>query len=379
MSRSVDIVFIINSLSGGGAERIITLLLDHFQRTQPNLKLALVTLDNRPDAYAPPTGVVRYQLFPTRVPRALHSVLMPVQLLFLIILLRKLQPRTAMSFLLRSNLLLSATAMFGVQSRIVISERTLSRQHYKGRLSPVLFFLIRHLYSRAHAVIAISRAVVSSLVAIGVDKKNIITVYNPVNVNAQAHKDLPSKDLYTRRDRQKCVHLIAAGRLVEAKGFDILIRAVAELTPGSVRLDIFGDGPLRNELVSQSLELGLGEVVALHSWTANLRGEMLKRDVFVLPSRREAFGNVLVEAMAAGLPVIAFQGSGGPDEILRGGNAGILVPMEDVRSLAGAIDKLRTQPKERDEYRRRGNERALDFNVESIANEYYDILMASKT
>jgi glycosyltransferase involved in cell wall biosynthesis len=130
--------------------------------------------------------------------------------------------------------------------------------------------------------------------------------------------------------------LVAVGRLVHQKGFDLLLRAFARIAPEHPQwtLTIWGEGDRRRQLEALCTELGLLEQVALPGLTERPGQWLEDAEVFVLSSRFESFGNVITEAMVAGLPVVAFDCPWGPGEILRDGEDGLLVPPEDVGALA---------------------------------------------
>ncbi len=130
----------------------------------------------------------------------------------------------------------------------------------------------------------------------------------------------------------------ALGRLHEVKGFDLLLRAAAVLRDRGVdfRLRIAGDGPELHALRHLRSELKLNDRVEFCGWLSDAADFLGGLDLFVVPSRHEAFGLVLVEAMAAGVPVVASDIKG-PRDILKGGIFGRLSRSEDVISLCDAV------------------------------------------
>ena len=136
--------------------------------------------------------------------------------------------------------------------------------------------------------------------------------------------------------------VVAAGRLEPSKGFDLLIQAwqqVAARHP-DWRLRIFGDGSMEAELESQIEDLDLTRQVTLEGHSTSLQSEMAKASLFVLSSRSEGYGMVLVEAMACGVPVVSTDCPTGPRDIITPGVDGLLVPNKDVDALARAICEM---------------------------------------
>jgi len=133
--------------------------------------------------------------------------------------------------------------------------------------------------------------------------------------------------------------IVAAGRLSYEKGFDLLLLAFAEMVKHrqDVRLTIFGDGTDRPLLLNLVDRLKLDKFVAFPGITSSLQSKLETADLFVLSSRYEAFANVLLEAMAVGTPVVAFNCPHGPAAILRHGFDGVLVEAENINNLAEEI------------------------------------------
>ena len=132
--------------------------------------------------------------------------------------------------------------------------------------------------------------------------------------------------------------LLAVGRLVEQKGFDWLLAAFCELAQKHPRWDlvILGEGPLRAELEGAARSARLEGRVFLPGRMGNLGEWYEHADLYVMSSRYEGFGNTLVEGLAHGLPAVSFDCDTGPRDIIRHEIDGLLVPPEDVASLAAA-------------------------------------------
>ena len=134
--------------------------------------------------------------------------------------------------------------------------------------------------------------------------------------------------------------IIGCGRLVDLKGFDVLLHAFAKLRKKrAARLVILGEGERREHLHSLAKMLGVEKDVDLHSFVLNPLAWFSKSDVFVLSSRTEGFGIVLLEALVSGASVISTNCLSGPAEILQNGKYGQLVPVDDVEAMTAALEK----------------------------------------
>jgi glycosyltransferase involved in cell wall biosynthesis len=139
------------------------------------------------------------------------------------------------------------------------------------------------------------------------------------------------------------------GRLMSDKGFDVLLRALSELKAQGIDFQarIGGDGVDMAALRRQASDLNIDDVVEFPGWIANeQKAEFLATlDIFVCPSRYEPFGIVMLEAMEAGLPLVASETTGSA-EIIEDGHTGIRVPNEDHLAMAAALKRLIDDPQE---------------------------------
>lgn len=142
--------------------------------------------------------------------------------------------------------------------------------------------------------------------------------------------------------RHMAHRVIAVGRLDYQKGFDILLAAFEQVATRfpDWSLEIWGEGPLREELETQRNRLRLQDRVQFPGITHDIQARYAEADIFVLSSRFEGFPNALCEAMASNLPVVATSCSGAVRDIIRNGDNGILVPVEDAAALANALSLL---------------------------------------
>ena len=130
---------------------------------------------------------------------------------------------------------------------------------------------------------------------------------------------------------------LALGRLHANKAFDVLLRALTHL-PDAV-LCIAGSGPLEHDLRRQAAALGIADRVAFPGWQADVAPLFAAADVYVCPSRIEPLGNVVIEAWAHRVPVVAAAATG-PEALIEDGESGLLAPLDDAEALAGAVRRM---------------------------------------
>ena len=192
------------------------------------------------------------------------------------------------------------------------------------------------LYALATAVIVISRAVARRFAWARGEKIRLI--HNGVDL-ARFSPRPPSRDLRIALGLPPSVPVAASvGRFIPLKGYADLIEAAAlveKVTPG-VHWVLVGDGELKGELLAQARRLGLGSQVHFAGWRDDIPDVLALCDLFVFPTASEAFGRVLIEAMAAAKPVVATD-VGGIPEIVLDGETGLLVPPRQPEPLAGAV------------------------------------------
>jgi L-malate glycosyltransferase len=242
-----------------------------------------------------------------------------------------------------------------------------------GRLSRQVFRLIG---SRADAVVANSAYVAEQFEGMSL-RRPVEVVHNPVDLArfdpAQADGGGVRRELGIGPETAV---LSVIGQLTELKGQDVAIRATARLAAAGLdvvllvvgsakfaaagtQLDNVGYGRRLPELTA---ELGAADAVRFLGERGDIASILAATDLMLMPSRREAFGRVAIEAMAMGVPVVAGD-VGGPTEIVRSGVDGLLLPVEDVERWAGEIERLLREPRLRAELGRKASERAQAFSL----------------
>lgn len=229
-------------------------------------------------------------------------------------------------------------------------------------------------FSEADHLVALSRGVGADFARhFPALSKNVTVIYN-AGVDARVRK-LIGEPL-TEITRPAGPLLIACGRLGPQKDFPTLLRAFARVRSArpDATLWILGRGPDQPALEQQARDLGLGETVRFLGFQSNPFKFMAAADLFVLSSAWEGFGNVVVEAMAAGVAVVSTDCDFGPGEIITDGVSGLLCPVGDDQALAGRVLELLSDPVRRAAMAKAGCARSVDFDSEKITREYEAVL-----
>lgn len=198
------------------------------------------------------------------------------------------------------------------------------------------------------------------------NEHNTFTVFNPV-VDGEflLRKNEEARHPWLRK--KVCKTFVAAGQLEPIKGYRELLEAFADVRKTlPVRLVVFGEGSHRDEYEKFILQNGLEDSVVLAGYTDNLPAELKMADGLIHASRRESFGIVIAEALACGIPVVATDAPYGPREILANGRFGVLVPVNDVAALSGAIRRMTLESK-----KYVPNEAWERFSVAAIVKMYF--------
>lgn len=352
------IVLAISSLGMGGAESVLAWLARGLGERGNSVTVLTLDDGSEPPFFTLPAEVHHRPLGiagdSSGVVAAVGNNLRRIRVLRRAIMEER--PDVVISFMDQTNIL--ALLAVGGKCPVIVSERT----HPDILAGTVWRWLRRRVYGRAAAVVVQTGSIQREYPWL---REGLLTVIpNAVRrPEAKASPDNPSQ-------------VVGLGRLHHLKGFDLLLRAfavVAEKRP-EWSLVIHGEGPARDELEALTVELGLEERVFLPGRTRRPHEAMARGSIFAFPSRWEGFPNALAEAMAVGLPCVAADCPGGPADFMTHGHDGLLVPAEDVKALARALDTLMGDAALRTKLgaegaaivERFGEERVLDMWTECI-------------
>ncbi|MCC6849948.1 MAG: glycosyltransferase [Deltaproteobacteria bacterium] len=326
------VLFVLPTL-GGGAARVVITLLRHLDRTrfEPHL-VVFYTFYGFWFRSEVPEDVVMHVLDAKRARNAMPK---------LVRILWQVRPAVVVAtqgyvnfLLLLARPLLPACALV---IREVIGERYMEHNRYRDLLYRWYLRMVRG----ADRIVTQTAAVAERLSAeIAPRPGQVECIHNPVDAERLAAAAACAPSPFTRRGP----HVLAMGRLTHQKGFDLLLEALARVRAAGVpaRLTIVGVGELEADLAARAAALGLADAVDLVGFQEHPERFFAHADVFALSSRYEGMPNVALEALACGLPVVAFDCPHGVREIVRDGVNGRLLPTEDVGALTAALlDLLR--------------------------------------
>jgi glycosyltransferase involved in cell wall biosynthesis len=321
------ILFLIPTLTGGGAERVLVTLLQHLDRGRFDLALAVVDTRNAAFRDQVPSDVEFIDLGCRRVRHALPKVIR---------LLWRRQVDVVLSTLGHLNLALAIVRPLLPGGTRYIARETIVVSHgiTEYRRAGLWAWAYRRFYGRFDRVICQSKDMRDDLTTcFGIAASSTVVIHNPVDRTRISTALAASCEAPPGRP-----HAIAAGRLVSQKGFDLLIDALAVAQRRDLHVTILGEGPLQADLVKQAAARGVGDRVHFAGFQPNPYPTIAAADLFVLSSRYEGFPNVVLEALACGTPVVATPAPGGVREILDGVDGCTVASDVSAAALAQAID-----------------------------------------
>jgi glycosyltransferase involved in cell wall biosynthesis len=295
-------------------------------------------------------------------------------------ILRELKPDVVISFMWYPAVVSFLARKAGYAPFRHIVHETLNMSGFVGeyfknrRFTWLQRFLIRSAYRDAEKVVAVSEGVKRDLREnFGIPREKVAVIHNPLDREyvARMASAPPAEEL-------ERPYIVASGRLTYQKGFDILLKAFSRVRSRmKAKLVILGEGDGARELSDLAHTLGLDGDVILAGFQQNPFALMAGAAVFCSSSRYEGFSNVILEAMALGLPVVATDCPSGSEEILDGGKYGLLVPSEDPEALAESLARVLSDSHYRATLSGLSLRRAEDFDPAGIMEEWEGVWLGS--
>ncbi len=392
-----NLCLVISNLAGGGAQRVVSRLTFGLAE---KYNLYLILHDGQKIHYP-----YRGEVIDLGTPVVKSASGKALNFLRRVVRLKRikaeLDPVAVISFMESSNFI---NLLSGRRGKTGISVRNYKSQQGRSPLGKIFQAAIRILYRRGDALIVPAAALQADLSDVfKINPARIKVIYNPFDLDWITKET--QEPLAGELDQFfKGTVILTAGSLTRQKGHGHLLRVFREISKSrpDLKLAILGEGPLREYLEELISTYGLQDNVLLPGFQANPFQFMARADLFVLPSIFEGFPNVLVEAMACGLPVVAGDCPSGPREILAPGSdfltraeavefasCGVLCPVLSgelyraeepllvaEKQLGEAILTLLNDHGLSAHYKEKGKKRAEDFASDRIVQEWVKVLEA---
>lgn len=372
------VAFLINSLETGGAERVVSnilntfvdnyecylILIHNYQFYELDIRVKIISLEESKDLI----GFVKL----SRLPILAYKLSK---------IIKEYKFDKLVSFLTRANYINILSNIF-IKHQAIINERAMpSLQYQYGLNGTINRFLIKALYPKAYLCLSNSHGNMIDLK----DNFNVTKVsyiHNPFNL--EMVKNMSNQDVEIEK---KEFTFVTIGRLDDGKNHRLIIDALKDV---DADLWIIGDGELRDEIQEYIKFYNLDKKVHLLGKKENPFAYISKADCFIFASNHEGFPNVLVEALACGLPIISTDCKSGPREILAPNSDvnfqlkddielaeyGILSPVKNIEKIKETMNLIINDESLRKNYQDKAKQRANDFRIEKIIKEYEKIFNA---
>ncbi len=324
--RKKRILFFTPTMRGGGAEKIISILLNYLNNDIYQLYLVMIEDDG---------------IFSKNLPDHIKSIKLNhsrIRYSFLKILkiFYTIKPDLTFSIHGYLNLYLMLIKLFlPAKTKYICSEQTIASIHNRKMKNPELINLLyKFLYNKFNIIVCPSQYIKNDLTNnFSVMSSKIEIITNPIDIK-KIETDSKLTDAILP---QKKKNILAVGRLTKIKGFDLLIRAFSIINDDSYHLTILGDGEERESLEQLSWELNIKDRVSLPGFKKNPYPYMVQADLLVSCSEYEGFPNVILEANACGTPVLAIDYPSSIKEMIHDNINGYILKSRDPEIFAAAI------------------------------------------
>lgn len=329
-NNKMKYLFVNSSLTNGGSERVMSIIANQFAKNEYDTSMLLLR-ENKPVDYEISKRIKCYQLHYGTKNKLLILIKRFKQVRKYV---KEINPDVIIAFMWDINLF-TILACLGLHKKIIISERA----HPKVKNKSILINICRtfgqkYLYHLANKIV-LQTEQVKQYYPKRIQKKCIV-IPNPIN------PILPER---WNGDREKII--VAAGRLTEQKNFSMLIKAYARFYKKhqEYELVIYGEGPLKEELIQEAKKLNVDKFVKFPGYVSDVNQKMLKAGIYVSSSNFEGISNSMLEALAMGIPSICTDCPvGGAAMTIKDGENGILIPVGDEDALYEALVKIVENP-----------------------------------
>ncbi len=376
--KKEKIAVLIPSMGSGGAEKVMSLLL---QKLVKDYEVTLC-LFFRNIHHSVPENVRVIVFSEQNLLSAKERMLQfPSFITKYLKILKEEKILLSLSFLTLPNFINGIVKKKLPDVKAVISERNYPSIEYRSSSFRFHLYklLIPVLYKRADAVFSNSEHINADLRHNFGVKKKMSVIYNPIVLPETYHRSVSVHD-------GKEFRLIHVGRLIEVKNHKMILNAVENISV-RVEVDFLGDGHLKDELEKLATRKNLGPQIHFRGNVKDVHSHLMQSQCFVFSSLSEGFPNALLEAMAAGLPVISANCKSGPLELLNDNEPvtiehgsfvecryGILVNVDDYEGMQKAIAFLYHNPDKLNYYCKKSRERAEHFSLDIVYEQVRSLL-----
>jgi glycosyltransferase involved in cell wall biosynthesis len=359
----MKITFILATLQGGGIQKVTIRLIREYLRMRIPTKL--ITIDSSgPMHLEIPSECELIELNSRRTRWAFWKLMS---------LLKQDKPEVIISAQTHLNVLvIIARILTGYPKKLIVVEHItfndelIKRGPLFERIRP---FLIRLFYPLTDRIVAVSPAAVRSIYQYARINKKIDMIWNGVDIDEICERSSQPVAHHWVNGNKRIV--IAMGRLTVQKNFSALLNAFAMIEPiENHHLIILGEGPEYEHLQALAKELGIQDYVDFPGFVENPFAFLAQADLFVLSSRWEGFANVVIEALACGISIVATDCPGGPADILDNQPFARIVPVDNPKEMAAAMQILLSMKFDSAVI----SEYARNFNIQKVAVSYLELI-----
>lgn len=365
--RDDRIAFLINSLSDGGAEKVVKLLILYLYND--NINIELICLE-KSDIYKIDSNIKVSYLsnFTGKESGIKKLILIPFLAFKLRNYIKKNQINLVQSHLFRASYVnLISKILFRSKHIVqVVNHSIISRYKNNGVVGKVNLFLIKSLYQFSDKIISVSNIVQNDMQIIFNFKNDKEVIYNPFDINKIEKLSQKKINNFIFDNNKK--YIISIGRLIKLKRNKDLIYALSKLDD-NVELLFIGEGEEKENLILLSKKLNILNRIHFIGWVENPYKYIKQSDILVSTSETESFGNVLVESMICKTAVISTD-CGGPSEIINNDQNGILIEVGNIERLVESINSLLLNKELKDIYIENSYLKVKTFDILNIIEQY---------
>ncbi len=381
MSNRKKILFLIESLSGGGAEKILSILLRNIDKSRFDVTLCCIVNVGQNIKDIPNDITYKYVLknpndCKSRLSKLIYTI--KYKLVYSI-----LQLKWVYRFWIPNGNDVEIAFVEGYSTKLLSHSTSKYRKiawlHTDFGSNHWTNIIYRNdleeeiAYSKYDDVVCVSKMAKESLLNLYPKLKSVVVKYNPID--DKKILDLSKENIDKNFIPNSAIKLISTGRLVQQKGYDRLLPIIKRLIDEGIdiSLTILGEGEDRNILEKYIVQNNLQNIVFLPGFVDNPYAVLAQHDIFVCSSRAEGYSTAVTEALILGLPVITTDCSGMKELLGENNEYGIIVENDD-ESLYLGLKQLLTQPSLIENYKQKATNRQKDFSLNSLMAEIQNFI-----